>query len=84
MEVNVTTDDSEDNGSQPLTPRSPAPPTSSGYALLTTNEVAKILRRSPASVRTLAKNRQLPAHPAFPSKLLFRWTDVARFISGAG
>lgn len=82
----MTTDDDEDGGSQaasPLTPRSPAPPTSSGYALLTTNEVAKFIRRSPASVRTLVKKGQLPAHPAFPSKLLFRWTDVARFIRGA-
>lgn len=79
----MTTDDDEHGAAPAPSPPRPLFPTSSGYALLTTTEVAEVIRRSPASVRTLARNGQLPAHPAFPTKLLFRWTDVERFISGA-
>lgn len=78
----MTADDDEHGAAQAPRPPRPPFPTSSGFALLTTTEVAEVIRRSPASVRTLARNGQLPAHPAFPTKLLFRWVDVARFIRG--
>lgn len=53
-----------------------------GLQLLTTREVASILRISPATVRKLHRDGRLRAHPDFPTKLLFRARDVAAFLKG--
>ena len=50
--------------------------------LLTTREVAAILRVSPSRVRKLHRQGRLRAHPDFPTKLLFRAGDVAAFLKG--
>jgi len=49
--------------------------------LLTTREVAAVLRISPATVRRLHRQGRLRAHPDFPTKLLFLARDVAEFLA---
>lgn len=56
--------------------------TETGYELLTTAEVAALLRVSPSKVRQLHRSGRLRAHPDFPTKLLFRLRDVLAFIGG--
>lgn len=62
---------------------SPPPATTTGWVeILTTREVAAMLRVTPATVRRLHRQGKLRAIPGMESKLLFTLEAVLEFVRG--
>lgn len=62
----------------PPQPRSDSPP-----ELLFIEEVAEILRRSPAQIRWMLHNGTAPRHAKIGGRVVFKREDVTRYIESA-